>query len=258
MAVACRRGHDTSGDHAAPAASDAFADGKRLAQSLGEWRTRWQSEVAPPGCEPLLKLAEEQALCAAAARSLARVKARSDATDSSAGALAETAELARTAARAAQKLRFRDMEYMGTEGRSLSKPGGSPSASAPPPASGHVAASPAAAAHATPFSSAQPDAGVPGAVSREDPFKPAVRAYGKLETEAERYLGAFLELGPLATRSAALTEIEKLWAENTRPPHVLQQVVRQAFLLERDPAFKERLAKLEKKTHLAPPEPSAH
>ena len=106
--------------------------------------------------------------------------------------------------------------------------------------------------------SGAPDAGAaPAGVRRDDPYQPVLRVYARLEVEALRYLGAFLELAPLPTRQRACTELETLWNEATRPSHPLQQIVRQASLLESDPAFKERLRKLDLKSHLVPPAPSA-
>lgn len=192
---------------------------------------------------------EEQQLCVEAADAFARLKARTDALDRSPEALRAAADLSRRAGRAAQKLRFRDMEYMGTEGLSLAPPKASataplpkPSATAPPP---------------RPSASIGPDGGAaPAGVRRDDPYQPVLRAYARLEIEALRYLAGFLEVAPLATRQRALGELEALWNEASRPSHTLQQIVRQASLLETDPAFKERLKKLDAKSHLVPPAPS--
>lgn len=192
---------------------------------------------------------EEQQLCVEAADALARLKARTDVLDQSPEALRAAADLSRRAGRAAQKLRYRDMEYMGTEGLSLAPPKASATAPLPNPS--------AKAPLPNPSASSGPDAGAaPAGVRRDDPYQPVLRAYARLEVEALRYLGAFLEVAPLPTRQRALGELEALWGEASRPSHTLQQIVRQAALLETDPAFKERLKKLDAKSHLVPPAPS--
>jgi hypothetical protein len=171
-----------------------------------------------------------------------RVKARAEALDRSGAALGEAAELARRAGRAAQKLRFRNMEYMGSQGLSLAAPSASGALPSPKP---------------RPSASSAPDARAPEGTRRDDPYQPLIRAYGKLELGAMRYIGAFLELGPLPTRKLAFEQIHALWDETSRPAHTLQQLVRQASLLEQDPAFKATLVKLDRTSHLVPPSPSA-
>lgn len=257
LAPGCRK--SSNGAAPAPAPSDRFADGKRLEAALGDWKNRWQNELAPPNCDAVLTRLDERELCSAAARALAEVQVRAAKRDRSDDALRAAAELSRRAAAAAKKLRFRDMEYMGTEGLSL--PGLVPSASAaggapnapprplpPPLPHPHLHASPAPSA----------EAGAEAGARRDDPFKPVLRAFARLEVEALRYLAAFLELAPLATRERALGELEKLWDESGgHPSHPLQQIVRQAFLLEGDTAFKARLKQLDAKSHLVPSTPSA-
>lgn len=183
--------------------------------------------------------AEEQRLCVEASDLLTQVKARAEALDRTNDTLRDAAELSRRAARAAKKLSYRDMEYMGTQGLSLAAPKSSASAGAAAGKSG------------------APDAEAPAGTRRDDPYQPLVRAYAKLEVEALRYLGAFLELGPLPTRKRALTELTTLWEESSRPSPTLQQIVRQAALLESDPELKASLKKLDRKSHLVPPTPSA-
>lgn len=259
LAPGCRKGSNAGRATAAPAASDRFADGKRLTVALGDWKNRWQNELPPPSCDAVLTQRDERELCAAAAAALVQVKERAAALDQSAGALDAAAELSRRAAAAAKKLRFRDMEYMGTQGLSLpGAPPSSASASAASPAPSGLRPAPPrpiplpqTRQHATP--SASGDAGAEAGVRRDDPFKPALRAYARLEVEALRYLAAFLELGPLGTRQLALGQLEKLWDESGgHPSHPLQQVVRQASLLESDPPFRARLKKLDAKSHLTP------
>jgi hypothetical protein len=206
----------------------------------------------------LLTRPEEQRLCVEAADAFGRLKARTDVLDQSPEALRAASELSRRAGRAAQKLRYRDMEYMGTQGLSLSPPKPSASAESVPPPSATVAPplpKPSAVApRARPSASTAPDGGAaPAGVRKDDPYQPVLRAYARLEIEALRYLGAFLEIAPLPTRERALTELEALWSEASRPSHTLQQIVRQASLLETEPTFKERLRKLDLKGHLVPP-----
>lgn len=257
MLAGCKQraqpGHGTP----APSASDRYADGARLGAALGEWRKRWQNEGEPPSCAALLTRAEEQRLCVEAAEQLVPVKARAAALDRSPDALREAAELARRAGRATQKLRFRNMEYMGSEGLSLAAARGSASAGPHPSASAPLPPKHPPVPKAGPSASGATDAGAPEGTTREDPYQPLIRAYGKLEVGAMRYLGTFLELGPLAERKLAFEQIRILWEEASRPPHTLQQIVRQASLLEQDPDFKAALVKLDRTSHLVPPAPSA-
>jgi hypothetical protein len=247
--------HDRGRGGPAPAASDRFADGKRLETAAGDWRRRFQNEPPPPSCAALLTRPDEQRLCVEAADAFGRLKARTDALDRSPEALRAAAELSRRAGAAAQKLRLRDMEYMGTQGLSLSPPKTNGSArSVPVPVPSALGLTPPNAAKPRPSASSGPDGGAPPAgVRRDDPYKPVLNAYARLEVQALRYLAVFLEIAPLATRERALTELEALSREATRPSHTLQQIVRQASLLETDPAFKERLRKLDAKSHLVPP-----
>lgn len=261
LVTGCKKRADPGQGGPAAIASDRFADGKRLAAALGDWRTRFQNEPPPPSCVALLTRPEEQRLCVEAADALTSLRARTDALDQSPEVLRAAADLSRRAGRAAQKLRYRDMEYMGTEGLSLSPPRASASAGpAPLPSATVPLPTPRAGApFARPSASVPADAGAaPQGVRRDDPYQPVLRVYARLEIEALRYLAAFLELAPLPTRERALGELEALWNEASRPSHTLQQIVRQASLLETDPAFKERLRKLDLKSHLVPPTPSAH
>lgn len=256
-APGCRKASNAGKPAPAPAASDRLADGQRLAAALGDWKNRWQNELAPPSCDAVLTRPDERALCAAAAAALVQVQTRAATLDRGDDALRAAAELSRRAGAAAKKLRFRDMEYMGTEGLSL--PGLTTSASAagplPSAAPRPLPSVPALSPH--PDHAASADAGAEAGARRDDPFKPVLRAYARLEVEALRYLAAFLELAPLATRQHALGEVEKLWDESGgHPSHPLQQIVRQASLLESDPAFKARLKKLDAKSHLVPATPS--
>ena len=245
LLAGCRKRAEPGQAERAAAVVDRYADGSRLTVALGDWQKRWRTETTPPSCTALLTRAEEQRLCSEASDALTRVKARAEALDRTDDTLRDAAELARRAGRAAQKLRYRDMEYMGTQGLSLAPPGSSASASAKPPAS------------AKPSGSGAPDAEAPAGTRREDPYQPLVRAYAKLEVESLRYLGAFLELAPLPTRKRAFGEVTTLWEEAARPSHTLQQIVRQAALLETDPELKASLTKLDRKSHLVPPAPSA-
>lgn len=257
LSPGCRKGSQGESPSPAPVASDRFADGKRLAAALGDWKNRWQNELVPPSCDVVLTRPDERTLCTVAAAALVQVQARAATLDQSDDALRAAAELSRRAGAAAKKLRFRDMEYMGTEGLSL--PGLAPSSSAARRApSAEPRPLPSPRAHEHPSAAASADAGAEAGVRRDDPFKPVLRAYARLEVEAVRYLAVFLELAPLPRREHALGELEKLWDESGgHPSHPLQQIVRQASLLENDPAFKARLKKLDAKSHLAPPEPSA-
>ena len=263
LAPGCGKGSQGGPPSPAPAASDRFADGKRLTAALGDWKNRWQNELAPPSCDTVLTRPDERSLCTAAAAALVQVQSHAATLDGSDDALRAAAELSRRAGAAAKKLRYRDMEYMGTEGLSLPglAPSGSASTAGPAP-SGLPKMPPHPLAlstvHQHPSPSASADAGVEAGERRDDPFKPVLRVYARLEVEALRYLAAFLELAPLATRQSALGELEKLWEESAgRPSHPLQQIVRQASLLEGDPTFKARLKKLDVKSHLVPPAPSA-
>jgi hypothetical protein len=238
-------------------ASDRYADGSRLTATLTEWQKRWRTETTPPSCAALLTRAEEQRLCVEATELLTQVKARAEALDRTNDTLRDAAELSRRAARATQKLRYRDMEYMGTQGLSLAAPSASTGAAAVPNGAGRPASSAQARPSAKPSGSGAADTEAPAGTRRDDPYQALVRAYAKLEVEAVRYLGAFLELGPLPTRKRAFGEITALWEEASRPSPTLQQVVRQAALLESDPELKASLKKLDRKSHLVPPTPSA-
>ncbi len=225
----------------------------RLERALRGWQAAWDGEPTPPTCEGVVKAKDDLALCRAAERALRTVKDRARSLGRDAATERAAADLALRASRAERRLRLLAMEYLGSSGASQ--------ASAPPSAS--AAAQPAGSAERTRALerlkelATTPDAGVElEAMRRDNPYLPLLRAYASLGAGALRYLGNFVELGAPDEKARAVGELERLAADHS-PWHALDQVVREARLLERDPAIAARLKTLDRLPARARPAASA-
>ena len=272
-APACSKKKDeqkpTATASASAQAGDPNADGKRLARALTDWQKRWQKEEAPPSCDELLKEAAERKACADSAAALIRVKEASKKPEAVGESIKAAADLAVVATMAEQSLRQAVMTYLASEGAApgasasgvaAKRPappapkapaaGSVPHPNPPPPAPPHVAG-PLGSARA--LAGAMMDGGV-DARRRDNPYSPLLRAYGRLARQALRYLGVYLEQGPEPTRRLALTEVERI-APTRERWRALGQIVRQAYLVEKNPALKEQMSAVEKKINPNAPRP---
>lgn len=223
----------------APSASatDPNADGKRLERSLTDWKRRWD-RIALEGCEPVLKEAADLELCSKANEALTKVKEFAAKTDKSPEAMRAAGDLILAAENAVEKLRL-------AAASELAKPGasGAPkaAASAPPKPKLKAAGSAAAA----------PSGSGPSRV--ENPQMKVVSSYERVARTAARYLGSFLQQGPLEVRKQAFAEVQRLVPQREKWS-ALRDVVRQASLTEREPELRKQLRETEQK--LRPPRPT--
>jgi hypothetical protein len=255
----------TAAASASAQAGDPNADGKRLARSLTDWQKRWEKEEAPPSCDELLKEEAERKACADAAAALVRVKAAVKKPDAATESMKAAADLAVVATQAEQALRQAVMAYLASENAA---PGASASGVAKrpaPPVTAPVGSvkvphpnpppprvtGPVGSARA--LAGAMMDGGV-DARRRDNPYSPLLRSYGRLARQALRFLGVYLEQGPEPTRRAALTEVERI-APTRERWRALGQIVRQAYLVEKNPALKEQMSAVEKKINPNAPRP---
>ncbi len=268
-APACSKKKDEQKATAAASASaqpaDPNADGKRLARSLTDWQKRWDKEAAPPSCDELLKEEAEKKACSDAAAALIRVKEAVKKPDSSTESMKAAADLAVVATKAEQALRQAVMAYLASENAA---PGASASGAPKrlaPPVTAPVGSmnvphpNPPPTRVTGPLSSARALAGAmkDGGVDarrRDNPYSPLLRSYGRLARQALRFLGVYLEHGPEPTRRAALAEVERI-APTRERWRALGQIVRQAYLVEKNPALKEQMSAMEKKINPNAPRP---
>jgi hypothetical protein len=269
LASACSKKQAPQGSSIRPATSaDRLADGQALEKALADWQPRWAREPLPPSCEErLVKAVEDRKLCSDAGAALTRLQELVK-TDAAAPEIwRATSELALTGSRAEKRLRMLAMEYMASQGASGSPSGAAsakPKDALPPPSARALSAAPNPSSRALPGLAASAmlgskdaahamvrslsgvrESGSPhGAVGRDNPYQPLVRGYSKLSTQALRFLGTYVEKGPLALRTAAVAELERLNADH-QPWHQVTQVARQAALLEQTPELKRRLTKLD-------------
>jgi hypothetical protein len=216
----------------APSASatDPNADGKRLDRSLTDWKRRWE-RIELEGCETTLKEAAELELCTKAKDALTKVKERAAKADKSTDAMRAAGDLVLAAENAVEKLRL-------AAAAELAKPGASgapkPAASVPP----KPKAKPAGSAAAAPSGS--------GPTRVENPQMKVVSSYERVARTAARYLGSFLQQGPVDVRKQAFAEVQRLVPLREKWS-ALRDVVRQASLTEREPELRKQLRDLEQK-----------
>jgi hypothetical protein len=221
----------------APSASatDPNADGKRLDRSLTDWKRRWE-RIELEGCEPVLKEAAELELCTKAKDALTKVKELASKADKTPAAMRAAGDLVLAAENAVEKLRLAAAsELAGAPG---AKPGASgapkPVASTPPKPKAKPAGS----------GSPAPSGSVPARV--ENPQMKVVSSYERVARTAARYLGSFLQQGPLEVRKQAFAEVQRLVPLREKWS-ALRDVVRQASLTEREPDLRKQLREVEQK-----------
>jgi hypothetical protein len=227
----------------APSASaaDPNADGKRLERSLTDWKRRWD-RIELEGCEPVLKEAAELELCTKAKSALTKVKDLASKADKSPAAMTAAGDLVLAAENAVEKLRLAAASELA--GAASAKPGApgapKPAGSVPPKPKAKPAGSGAPA----------PSGSVPARV--ENPQMKVVSSYERVARTAARYLGSFLQQGPLEVRKQAFAEVQRLVPLREKWS-ALRDVVRQASLTEREPDLRKQLRDLEQKLRPARP-----
>jgi hypothetical protein len=232
----CRGEH-----HAAPsAATSAAASASGYARSAREShleselkraRARWGGKPNLAECSAALHEKDDLELCQAASNALVELEKDPEAPAERALPALETAAL--SLARLVERARFLSLSELAK--KRLSSDAGAP---VPPAAStpGHapwprLARGKPELDHAGPFAISD------GPVSR------LMSASVRLEHDAIRNLGAYLEYGELPLRRAAFATVKRLHEQHPRWPQ-LAQLLREATLLEDDASLKSELSAL--------------
>jgi hypothetical protein len=229
---------------ASASASADFAEKARAVRYASELKRaadRWQSKPNLDDCTVVLHQDSDPALCHAAAAALAAIE-QLDPSLPTERILPVLADGALSLARLSERARYQSLAEIG-EKRVTG------SASAAPATSGSKAApaklTPPKPAAASPSSSSglvpqQEQHALELGDSPVGKFLPVVL---RLERDALRNLGAYLEYAPLDVRRAALDTVKRL--RDTHPQWaLLDNLVREAWLLEPDPEQKRLLKEL--------------
>lgn len=215
---------------------DRYQDGTKLAGALKDWQKRWADTADLPACDPLLKDAAELELCKTAQNALVAAKAAVAKPEPEATLIHLTAELAYATEAASEKLRNASMEKLQQERKSAAAPSASGKSLTAP--------SPSAAAKLRALGSAKPgDKLKELQATPTDPGMQVMQAYSRVNRASLRYLGQFLQFGPLATRNATFTEVEALSRRKEAWP-ALGRTLREAAMAENDPDLQGKLKAL--------------
>lgn len=215
---------------------DRYQDGTKLAGALKDWQKRWADTAELPACDPLLKDAAELELCKTAQNALVAAKAAVAKPEPEATLIHLTAELAYATEAASEKLRNASMEKLQQERK----------ATAATSASGKLptAPAPSAAAKLRALGSARPGDKLKDLqATPTDPGMQVMQAYSRVNRASLRYLGQFLQFGPLATRNATFAEVEALSKRKEAWP-ALGRTLREAAMAENDPDLQGKLKAL--------------
>ncbi len=229
-------------------ASDPNADGKRLERAVNDWKRRWE-RIELEKCDELLTDAAELELCKKAEVALTKVKENATKLDKSNAAIQAAGVLVETSEAAIEKLREKAMAAIGA---ASAAPGTKPAGSVSPPKPMGSVAKPKAKPAGSSAAAGSASAGVR---PPEDPRMKVVSSYERVARSAARYLGSFLQQGPLDVRKQAYTEVQRLVPLRERWL-TLRDIVRQASLTERDPELRKQLRETEQKLRSSSPVPA--
>jgi hypothetical protein len=234
---------------ATQAAGNHFAVEARALHFIAEKKRAaeiWGAKPALPECTKVLHETGDAELCAAAASALLAIEALPP--DASTDRLLPVlAEGSLALARLSQRARYQSLAELSQ--RHVTGDAGA----APPEA---ASADPARAIHFphSPFGAHQEH---PAVELQEGPAADLLGVVLRLERDSLRNLGAYLEYAPLSDRRAAFEAVKQL--RQTRPQwQPLDKLIREAMLLESDPALKQELSELSasglpRSSHLSQP-----
>jgi hypothetical protein len=216
---------------------DRYQDGTKLAGALKDWQKRWADTADLPACDPLLKDAAELELCKTAQNALVAAKAAVAKPEPEATLIHLTAELAYATEAASEKLRSASMEKLQQERKTAAatSASGKPLTAPPPSAAAKLRALGSAAKPGDKLKELQ--------ATPTDPGMQVMQAYSRVNRASLRYLGQFLQFGPLATRTATFTEVEALSKRKEAWP-ALGRTLREAAMAENDPDLQGKLKAL--------------
>lgn len=233
---------------------DRYADNVKLGGALKEWSKRWSETADLPACDPLLKAPADAEVCKTAQAALTTMKAAAAKPEAEAVLIHAAAELTMATENASDKLRTAFMEK--TQAERKAAPAGSGAPGTKPLASGFAKVSPRTRPLGSAGRAALADKLGDKAKGLEaaplDPDQQVLQAYSRVNRASLRYLGQFLQFGPLPTRNLAFTELEALSKKKETWP-ALGRSLREAAMTENDEALQAKLKALAPKLARRPP-----
>jgi hypothetical protein len=233
---------------------DRYADNVKLSGALKEWSKRWSETADLPACDPLLKAPADAEICKTAQAALTTMKAAAAKPEAEAALIHAAAELTMATENASDKLRTAFMEK--TQAERKAAPAGSGAPSTKPLPSGFAKATPRTRPLGSSGRAALADKLGDKAKGLEaaplDPDQQVLQAYSRVNRASLRYLGQFLQFGPLPTRNLAFTELEALSKKKETWP-ALGRSLREAAMTENDEALQAKLKALAPKLARRPP-----
>jgi len=229
-----------------PPQGDRYTDRVKLTAALKEWTKRWSETADLPACDPLLKAPADAEVCKTAQAALTTMKTAAAKPDEAEAALIHAAaELVMATELASDKLRTAFMEK--TQADRKSAPGGASSASPKPPGSAFNTLPRTRPLGSSGKAALADRLGAKGkgieAAAPLDPDQQVLQAYSRVNRASLRYLGQFLQFGPLPTRKLAFTELEGLSKRKETWP-ALGRSLREAAMTENDPELQGKLKAL--------------
>ena len=231
------------------AQGDRYADNVKLGGAIKEWSKRWSETADLPACDPLLKSPADAEVCKTAQAALTTMKAAAAKPEAEAVLIHAAAELTWATETASEKLRTAFMEKTQAERKAA------PAGSGAPAAKGIASGAPLTKLPRTrPLGSAGKAAladklgdkakGIEAAPL--DPDQQVLQAYSRVNRASLRYLGQFLQFGPLPTRNVAFAELEALSKKKETWP-ALSRSLREAAMTENDETLQAKLKALSPK-----------
>jgi hypothetical protein len=229
---------------------DRYADNVKLSGALKEWSKRWSETADLPACDPLLKNPADAEVCKTAQAALTTMKAAAAKPEAEAALIHAAAELTMATELASEKLRTAFMEKTQAERKAAPAGSGAPGAKPAPSAGAPFTKVPRARPLGSSGKAALADKLGDKAKGLEaaplDPDQQVLQAYSRVNRASLRYLGQFLQFGPLPTRNLAFTELEALSKKKETWP-ALSRALREAAMTENDETLQAKLKALSPK-----------
>lgn len=234
---------------------DRYADNVKLSGALKEWTKRWSETADLPACDPLLKTPADAEVCKTAQAALTTLKAAVAKPEAEGVLIHAAAELTMATENASDKLRAAFMEKTQAERKTGPASSGAPGAK-PVPSGPAFSKLPRTRPLGSSGKAALADKLGDKAKGIEaaplDPDQQVLQAYSRVNRASLRYLGQFLQFGPLPTRNLAFTELEGLSKKKETWP-ALGRALREASMTENDEALQGKLKALAPKLARRPP-----
>jgi hypothetical protein len=228
---------------------DRYADGVKLSGAMKEWSKRWSETADLPACDPLLKTPADAELCKTAQAALTTLKAAVAKPEAEAVLIHAAAELTMATENASEKLRAAFMEKTQAERKAAPAGSGAPGTK-PLPSGAAFSKLPRTRPLGSSGKAALADKLGDKAKGLEaaplDPDQQVLQAYSRVNRASLRYLGQFLQFGPLPTRNVAFTELEALSKKKETWP-ALGRSLREAAMTENDETLQAKLKALSPK-----------